>query len=171
MGMLKRIVLILLILAGGYLGSRYSPAEDKQPAEAGITASTTVIYVIDGDTFKVNTDGHEETVRLIGIDTPEVDPTRGGIECYGKEASAFTASLIENKTIRLEADPTQADRDKYGRLLRYAFLEDGTNLNEQLVRKGYAREFTYDAPYRYQDKFRLAQTSARNEDGGLWQCD
>lgn len=127
-----------------------------------------VIKVVDGDTIKVEMNGVTETIRLIGANTPEsVDPRRE-VQCFGLEASKKTKDILMNKKIRLELDATQDFRDKYGRLLAYVFLEDGTNLNKRLIEEGYAYEYTYKLPYKYQNEFKVAQKYAESNKLGLW---
>lgn len=83
--------------------------------------------VVDGDTIIVNIDGKKERVRLIGVDTPETKHPNKPVEYFGREASAFTKGMVEGKKVKLEYDWQR--RDKYGRLLAYVYLEDGTFLN------------------------------------------
>ncbi|MEK7554437.1 MAG: thermonuclease family protein [Patescibacteria group bacterium] len=130
-----------------------------------------VVSVTDGDTFKVNINGTIETVRAIGIDTPETVDPRKPVQCFGKEASNRSKALLTSKNIKLESDPTQGDRDKYGRLLRYAWLEDGTFFNKQMIADGYASEYTYKVPYKYQEEFKAAEAEARAAKLGLWADD
>jgi micrococcal nuclease len=133
-----------------------------------------VVRVIDGDTLVVDFDGKNETVRLIGVNSPEVNDPRKPVECFGIEASNKAKEILTGKKVRLEADPTQGDRDKYRRLLRYVFLEDGTNFNQLMIEQGYAFEYTYHFPYRYQKEFKEAQKKAEKEGRGLWEkgsCD
>ncbi len=127
-----------------------------------------VVRVVDGDTIVVNINGKDEKVRLIGIDTPEVVDPRRPVQCFGREASAKTKELLNGKSVLLEFDPTQGDRDKYGRLLRYVFLEDGASFNELMIKEGYAHEYTYRMSYKYQNQFKTAQTYARENKKGLW---
>jgi micrococcal nuclease len=127
-----------------------------------------VSKVTDGDTIEVMTDGKTEKIRLIGIDTPETVDPRKTVECYGREASDKAKALLAGKKVRLEADKTQGDKDKYSRLLRYVFLEDGTNFNLLMIKEGYATEYTYNSPYRYQKEFKEAQRAASDADKGLW---
>ncbi len=127
-----------------------------------------IVKVIDGDTVSVDIDGKVEIIRLIGIDSPEsVDP-REKIECFGKEATEEAKRLLIGKKVSLKSDTTQGDRDKYRRLLRYVFLEDGQNFNKLMIESGYAHEFTYRAPYKYQAEFKLAENEAREKKLGLW---
>jgi len=127
-----------------------------------------IVGVVDGDTVKVDYNGKTETLRLIGVDTPEVVDPRTTVQCFGEEASARAKAILNGQSVKLEADSTQSDRDKYSRLLRYVFLEDGTNFNKQMVAEGYAYEYTYEVPYKYQQEFKSAQTVAQNSSKGLW---
>lgn len=127
-----------------------------------------VTRVIDGDTIVVSIDGIEEKVRLIGADTPEVADPRKPVQCFGRESSDFAGSILSGKLVQLEADKTQGDRDKYGRLLRYVFLEDGNNFNKMLIEDGYAHEYIYHLPYKYQKEFKQAQKEAEAGKRGLW---
>jgi micrococcal nuclease len=130
-----------------------------------------VAKVVDGDTIDVLIDGQKARIRLIGLDTPEVVDPRRPVQCFGREASKRMTQLVNGKKVRLERDPTQADRDKYGRLLRYVFLPDGTNVAQQMIREGYGHEYTYHLPYKYQKQFKEAERYARDHALGLWAPD
>ena len=113
-------------------------------------------------------DGVQSRVRLIGVDTPEsVDP-REPVQCFGREASAYTRRLVDGQAVLLEVDPTQGEFDRYDRRLGYVWTTDGRLVNYDLIRDGYAFEYTYNLPYRYQDAFKAAQRSARETSAGLW---
>ncbi len=127
-----------------------------------------VVKVVDGDTITVMIGGVKETVRLIGIDTPEVRDPREAVECFGAEASEKAKELLGGKSVRLESDPSQGDRDRYGRLLRFVFLPDGTNAGLFLIQNGYGHEYTYNLPYIYKDQFEEAEREAREKKLGLW---
>jgi micrococcal nuclease len=151
-----------------------TPKWSTATSEATLTASSEakfypVIRVVDGDTLVVDIDGKNKTVRLIGINSPEVNDPRKPVECFGHEASNKAKETLTGKKVRLEVDLTQGDRDKYGRLLRYVFLEDGTNFNQLMIEQGYAFEYTYHFPYRYQKEFKQAQKKAEEEGRGLWE--
>ena len=125
--------------------------------------------VVDGDTIVVAMNGDDETVRLLGMDTPETVDPRKPVQCFGPEASAETKSLLDGREVTLQSDPTQSDRDKYGRLLRYVFRDDGLFVDEFLVQQGFAREYTYfGVDYKYQIAFRADQSAARVAGLGLW---
>lgn len=127
-----------------------------------------VVKVVDGDTVDVEIDGKTERVRLLGINTPEVVDPRKPVECFGREASAKAHELLEGREVELEADASQTDRDKYNRLLRYARTKEGLFYNLQIIKLGYAYEYTYDLPYKYQTEFKAAQIEAQTKKVGLW---
>ena len=126
-----------------------------------------VVYVIDGDTIMVELNGREVRLRYIGIDAPETVKENAPVEWMGPEASAANKALVHGKTVYLEKDVS--DTDRYGRLLRYVFLADGTFVNGELVRQGYAQAITYAPDVKYQDLLRALQREARNAGRGLWQ--
>lgn len=137
-------------------------AQDESDIEYRITS------VIDGDTIKASINGKIENVRLIGIDSPETADPRIKVQCFGKEAANKLKELLNDASVSLESDPTQDNRDKYQRLLRYVYKEDGTFVNDYMVRNGYAFEYTYLLPYMYQDQFHGAQQYASDNNLGLW---
>jgi micrococcal nuclease len=126
-----------------------------------------VIRVVDGDTFMIDYNGVDEKVRLIGIDAPESKDPHSPKECFSQEASEYLSNLIDQKQVRITGDLTQADRDRYGRLLRYAWVDE-VFINENLIQEGYAFEYTYNTPYSYQKTFQRAEKIAREEKKGLW---
>ncbi|MBI4093957.1 thermonuclease family protein [Candidatus Kaiserbacteria bacterium] len=130
-----------------------------------------VTKVIDGDTFVVAMDGKNVTVRLIGIDTPETVDPRKTVQCFGREASEKAREILSDRLVRLETDPSQGELDKYGRLLAYAFPENGTNVASYLIAEGYGHEYTYNLPYKYQMGFKAAEERARANKRGLWADD
>ncbi len=128
-----------------------------------------VIKVFDGDTLVANIEGHEVTVRLIGMDTPEVVDPRKPVQCYGPEASAKGHELLDAKEIYIEKESAKGNYDKYGRVLAYAKLADGSLYNEYMIENGYAREYTFNKEkYRYQKEFKAAQKAAQKNKIGLW---
>ena len=108
------------------------------------------------------------TIRVIGIDTPETVDPRRPVQCFGAEASARAHALLDGKSVSLEFDASQGREDRYGRTLAYVWLPDGRSFNETMIAEGYAHEYTYDTPYRYQHAYRQAETEARRADRGLW---
>lgn len=148
--------------------TKTSPSSSSTPTPQTKSLQAEILTVIDGDTIEVSFDNKKEVVRLIGINSPETVDPRKPVECFGKEASTKAKSLLLGKSVQLEADPTQDDRDKYQRLLRYVFLEDGTNFNKLMISEGYAYEYTYNIPYKYQSEFKQAQKEAEANKVGLW---
>jgi micrococcal nuclease len=120
--------------------------------------------VIDGDTFEL-IDG--ERVRLIGIDTPETARGRRVDEPFADVATEFTRSMVEGRDVRLEFDVQL--RDRYGRLLAYVYLDDGTFLNAELVRLGFATVATYPPNVTFADEFLHLQREARKAKRGVWE--
>ncbi|CAN5202694.1 hypothetical protein BH11PAT4_BH11PAT4_8120 [soil metagenome] len=151
--------------------STAAPSATATPnaTNANVALRPMVVNVADGDTFKVKfPDGKEQTVRLLGVDTPETVDPRKTVQCFGKEASAFAKAQLAGKEVTLEADPTQGDVDKYNRLLRYVYLTDGTFFNLKLLQEGYATEYTYQKPYKFQKVFKATEAGARDDAVGFW---
>ena len=138
----------------------------REEAQRGSLVTGQVANVVDGDTIDVVIDGRQQRVRYIGIDTPEtVHPIRGE-EPYGREASARNRQLVDRRTVYLEKDVSETDR--YGRLLRYVWLDESTMVNAVLVAEGYAQVSTYPPDVKYADRFLELQRAARAEGRGLW---
>lgn len=179
-------VVALLVLAGGGLYSYFGGAlktpfevygirsrqEIIAPASAG--AQTEGWYpvdkVIDGDTVVLRIRGKRVTVRVIGLDTPEVVAPHRPVGCFGPEASMRAHQLLDNQTVRFEADPSQSEFDIYHRTLGYLFLRDGTSFEELMLQEGYGREYTFKTPYKYQKEFTADQAEARSQSLGLWKA-
>jgi len=128
----------------------------------------TVTRVVDGDTFWID-DGSEQglKIRLIGVDAPE--PRNNGKKMkgyFGTESSDYMKQLIEGKKVRLEYDVSHYDQ--YGRTLAYVYLKDGTFVNADLVKKGYATVMTIPPNVKYADTFLKLSKKARNQGKGLW---
>jgi micrococcal nuclease len=143
-------------------------------------SKATVVQVVDGDTLKIEMNGHEEAVRLIGIDTPESKINKKAkkdaikthhdletITAMGKEAARYVRTLVrKGDTVGIEYDVQK--RDKYKRLLVYAYLSDGTMLNEEIIKAGYANVMTYPPNVKYQERFVRAYREARDTKRGLY---
>ena len=127
-----------------------------------------VTYVVDGDTFKVEVNQKEITIRVLGINTPETVDPRKPVECYGPEASKQAKTLLEGQKVRLVFNPNREMIDKYGRYLAYAYRDDGLFYNEVMIKDGYAREYTFGTPYSFQSEFRADQKVAQKAKLGLW---
>jgi micrococcal nuclease len=134
-------------------------------AAVGGTLRAMVLRVTYGDTFHVLRGGRDVTIRLIGIDTPEVGWYGRKAECYGAAAGPFLRRRIDGERVRLEFD--QERLDPYDRTLAYAHHE-GKMLNVLLVRRGYARVTIYEPNDKYVGRLRRAQRAARDNGAGLW---
>jgi micrococcal nuclease len=167
---------------GGSGDVTVAPGADLTPTSGG-SVTVTVTRVVDGDTMKVTFEnGTEDTVRLLGIDTPEVHSenspdefagvpeTDEGREClrrYGERASSFAKETLEGQTVTLQFDPDSDRRGYYGRLLGYLVV-DGQNFNYRLVAEGHAR--VYDSSFSLKEGFYDAEASAQSDGTGLWSC-
>ena len=128
-----------------------------------------VIKVIDGDTIVASIRGKNETIRLLGIDSPETVDPRKPVQCFGKQASDKMKSFVLGKFVKLVDDRSQGNRDKYNRLLRFVYLPDSvaTFVNGEMVKQGYA--FSYrQYPTKFLNKFNSFETYAREHNLGLW---
>jgi micrococcal nuclease len=129
-----------------------------------------LISVSDGDTIRVDVGGQGETVRLILIDTPETRDPNNPPECYGAEATAFLKELLPpGSKLYLETDVSE--RDRFGRLLRYVWLDHGEEVfqvNEAMVRSGYAAQSTFPPDVKYEERMQEAARFAREHGYGLW---
>jgi micrococcal nuclease len=151
---------VLLEEGGGTGDTAVSPASPvRVTPPTGQLAQ--VADVIDGDTIDVMINGETYRVRYIGVDTPERD------EPFYREATEANRVMVDGQTVILVKDVSETDR--YGRLLRYVYLQDGTFVNAELVRQGYARLVTFPPDVAMQDTFLALQQEARNEKRGLWQ--
>ncbi len=125
-----------------------------------------VLRAVDGDTLKVQlADGKTETVRIIGIDTPETVDSRKHVQCYGSEASARMHALADGKGITLETRSGD-DRDDYGRLLRYARI-DGQDVGARMIAEGFARSYSF-FPHPRVDAYADLEAGAKKAGRGLW---
>ena len=140
---------------------------DKAESTQTVEELYDVVSVVDGDTIRIRYNGEETPLRLIGVDTPETVDSRTTVECFGKEASEYLKELLTGKKVRIEADSTQSDRDKYNRLLRYVYL-DGEDVGLKIISGGYGHEYTYNVPYVKQATYKEAQTEASDNKRGLW---
>lgn len=166
-------IAVLIITAAAYLGFKSLPFIKSASAKDELYY---ISRVVDGDTLKLS---NNDRVRLIGVDTPEVfysekllrDAKRShkdikSIQALGERASEFTKSLCRDKRVRLEFDV--AKRDRYGRLLAYVYLEDGTFVNAKILEEGFGQVMTIPPDVKYADKFLKLEKEARDNRKGLW---
>ena len=161
-------VIGLLLLLAGYAARQQGWLNAPQQAVVTNTPGLySINHFVDGDTIAVNMDGKTETVRFIGIDTPETHKPNTPVQCYGPAAAAYTKSLIGTGKVRLQADPDSTNRDRYNRLLRYVYLPDGRLLDAELVKNGYAFAYT-QFPFTKSAEFVQYQEQAKEGSKGLW---
>jgi micrococcal nuclease len=176
------LALIALVVSAGCIGVTPEPTDGgTSTPESGTTVRVT--DVVDGDTVDVRfPDGRTDTVRLLGVDTPEVhvenDPaefegvpdSEAGRRClrrHGEAASTFAVSRLADRTVTLRFDATAERRGGYDRLLAY-ILVDGESFNAALLERGHAR--LYDSTFREQDRYATIERTAREEARGVWSC-
>lgn len=184
--MKKKIVPIVSLLLAIFFGYTLTQSEQNLLEEiVGGSENTTtsifhsentdelfeVIKVADGDTVTVSMNGNLEKVRFIGIDTPEIGDSKNPSDCLAEEAKKEIENLIDGHKVRLEFDQSQGERDKYGRVLAYVFLDDGLFLNRHMIQKGFAHEYTYQKKYKYIDDFIQDEERAQLEQVGIWNHD
>jgi micrococcal nuclease len=133
-----------------------------------------VVKILDGDTIRVKDHFFANTIRLIGVDTPEV---YGKLQPFGPEASAYTKKLLTDQEVWIELD--HGEHDKYGRMLGYVYLEkadgdweaEGKNfiqVNLELARVGLARVLTIPPNVRYKNLYIEAEAEAKKSKLNLW---
>lgn len=163
------IVLIISILAQFVIPNSTKKIKPKISLTSSVPTVVKVKRVIDGDTIEIETG---QKVRYIGMDTPELHDPRKPIQCFAQEAYLKNKELIEGKTIRLEKDISETD--KYGRLLRYIYLQENNAtteaifINNYLVENGYAFVATFPPDVKFAGLFVQSQQKARNNHAGLW---
>ncbi len=164
--MVMGVIAILVGLLGRVSTGTGGPVpEETAPAATSAAGDPVkVVSVPDGDTIVVAVADGTERVRVIGIDTPEI----GSKDCFAVEAAQEARALVQGKNVVLRADPTQDDRDRYGRLLRHVTMSDGRSMAEVLIAGGFGREYTYDKAYAGQAAHRAAQTAAQKAGLGVW---
>ena len=116
----------------------------------------------------MDANGQRLKIRMIGLDTPEVVDPRKPVQCFALEASAQAKTILGGQSVYLETDPSQDSVDRYGRTLAYVWTASGRLFNLDMIADGYAYEYTYDLPYRYQQGFRTAEDDAQAQERGLW---
>ncbi|MBP7859514.1 thermonuclease family protein [Patescibacteria group bacterium] len=158
---------LLVVVSFSYISLSYfiksfNPKVLGESVQSSVKNTTkkeyTVTKVIDGDTVVIETGEH---IRLIGIDAPEISKK----ECYSEESKKYLSELLENKKVKLEKDISE--KDKYGRLLRYIYLED-VFVNERLVEKGFAKAVIYKPDIKHSNLFEISENVSQNNKMGMW---
>lgn len=172
----KNIIVVITVLSILLAGCKEDNSRTKLPEDERLPAADGerslgpgmywVLRVIDGDTIVIRYKEKDEKLRFIGINTPELRHPEKGAEPYGFEAAEYTKKLLENQPVRVKFDVQQ--RDKYGRLLGYVYLPDGTFVNALLLAEGYAQVMTIPPNVKYMKEFVRLEREARKAEKGLW---
>lgn len=155
------LILLVVLTQSGWLGKTAKTAETSQPGLYPVNR------FVDGDTIVVDMNGTNETVRFIGVDTPETHKPNTPVQCFGPQAAAYTKKLIGVSRVRLQADPLDTNRDRYGRLLRYIYMPNGTLVEDRLISNGYGFAYTI-FPFEKIEQFKKDQSEAQSAHQGLW---
>lgn len=158
----RRAVAIVALVAAASLGGWRLGDARRSVTVARVVE---VVEVVDGDTIRVARDGRPDTVRLLGVDTPETVAPGRPVECFGPEAAAFTRRSLVGRTVRLEFDVET--RDPYGRLLAFVVV-DGRRFNDELLRRGLATLLVIPPNGRHGRALLDAEFEARRAHRGLW---
>jgi micrococcal nuclease len=157
-------VFVALAIGGGGLGLLGGGEDDRLARQS---ASGRVVDVVDGDTVKVRLGGETETVRYIGVDTPETVKPGEPVQCFGKRASAFNRYAVAGRRVRLRFGAER--RDRYGRLLAYVYVGDRErSVNADLIGRGYGRVLVIAPNVDHADRYRRLERKARRKGAGLW---
>ena len=156
----SRVVVVAILAAASLGGWRLGQARHAA------TAEWTVVRVVDGDTIDVSRGGNDtDTVRLLGINTPETHHPTKPVECFGPEAAAFTEEHLAGRSVQLEGDIE--GRDRYGRRLAYVVV-DGERFNDELLRRGYARLLVIEPNHAHARTMLREELDAKRAGRGLW---
>jgi endonuclease YncB( thermonuclease family) len=162
------ILLFVLLFSDSSANDIPFPVTDKVLRNLGLDREYhKCISVADGDTLTLEGLG---TVRFIGVDTPEKNHPKLPVQYMSKEAGVFTEKICLGKNVRLEFDPYDKDkRGNYGRVLGYVYLEDGTFLQEELIKNGYATVYTkYPIDEDRKAQFLAWEQEAKSWGTGFW---
>jgi micrococcal nuclease len=160
------LVFVALAVVGG--GIELLGDGDSARNEADLVASSgRIVRVIDGDTVRVRSGGRTQTVRYIGVDTPETVKPGAAVECLGRRASAFNRRLVAGRRVRLRFGAER--RDRYGRLLAYVYVgRRDRSVSAALVAKGYGRVLTIPPNTEHAGRFERLERRARRRRLGIW---
>ena len=156
----RAVVVVTVLAAASVLGWWSGQARRTANPEAR------VVRAVDGDTLVVAfADGHTDTIRVLGVDTPETHDPRKPVQCFGPEAAAYTARRLTGRVVRLESDVET--RDRYGRRLAYVYL-DGELFEDELLLRGYARLLVIQPNTAHARTLLTDELAARRDRRGLW---
>jgi micrococcal nuclease len=155
----RAVVVVTVLAAASALGWWFG--EQRRTANQEYR----VVQVLDGDTIVVERGAYRDTIRLLGIDTPETHHPHKPVQCFGPEASAYTTARLHGRLVQLEDDVER--HDVYGRRLAYVYV-DGRRFEEELLRKGYARLLVIEPNHAHARALLDDELDARRAGRGLW---
>jgi micrococcal nuclease len=156
----SRAVVVVTVLAAASVAGWWAGVQRRTAHE-----QYRVVRVLDGDTIEVARGSYRDTVRLLGVDTPETHHPRKPVQCYGPEASTFTERHLEGRLVELEDDVVR--RDVYGRRLAYVYVR-GRRFEDVLLERGYARLLVIEPNHAYARGMLQEELAARRRHRGLW---
>ena len=155
----RAVVVITVLIAASVLG--WWLGDQRRTADQEYR----VVQVVDGDTIVVERGSYRDTIRLLGVDTPETHHPTKPVQCYGPEASAYSTERLFGQLVKLEDDVVT--HDIYGRRLAYVYLH-GANFEEELLRKGYARLLVIEPNHAHARDMLDEELDAKARGVGLW---
>jgi micrococcal nuclease len=155
----KSVVVVVVVMAASVAGWWFG--NERRAASARYR----VIEVLDGDTIVVLRGRERDTIRLLGVDTPETHHPTKPVQCYGREASEYTTRRLVGRLVRLEDDVET--HDIYGRHLAYVYVE-GTRFEDELLEKGYARLLVIEPNHAHARTMLDEELQAKRDRRGLW---
>ncbi|HXI11156.1 MAG TPA: thermonuclease family protein [Thermoanaerobaculia bacterium] len=166
---LAALLMFSIHCGDGSLGAETTSAPSGTRCAKGRDGAHVVVRVSDGDTIVIRREGQKpSTVRLVGVDAPEVDGPYKRSEPGGDRSKAFVQSLLAGQSVYVEFDPAQGTTDKHGRQLAYVYrARDCLLVNGEIIRQGYGESYRR---FRYRDKelFARYEREARSDRRGLW---
>jgi micrococcal nuclease len=156
----SRVVVVVIVIAAASIGG-WRLGEARRAA----TAEWIVTDVLDGDTIRVARGDDADTVRMLGIDTPETHHPTKGVECFGPEAASYTQARLHGQSVQLETDIE--GRDRYGRRLSYVII-DGDRFNDELLHMGYATLLVIEPNRAHARSMLQEELDAKRAGRGLW---
>jgi micrococcal nuclease len=159
--MARSRAVVVAILAAASLGGWWL----GRNASGSTTHAAVVVKVVDGDTIDVRIGSRTDTVRLLGVDTPETHHPTKPVQCFGPEAAAYTTSRLTGQTVTLEDDVEP--RDVYDRRLSYVYI-DGHRFNDELLSLGYARLLVIPPNGAHARTMLAEELAAKRAGRGLW---
>jgi micrococcal nuclease len=153
--MVAAAVLTMASVSGWWFGEQRKAANEQYR----------VVRVLDGDTIVVARNSASDTIRLLGVDTPETHHPTKPVQCYGPEASDYTTARLQGQLVRLEDDVET--HDVYGRHLAYVYL-DGRRFEDELLTEGYARLLVIEPNHAHARDMLHEELDAKHRRAGLW---